>query len=234
MRGEKMRLDRRQLVWRALALAALAGGAVAEEDEGGVPNTFISPCGKPFRAPAGAPYPVADWFKAADKDGDKRLTHAEFVADAEAFFDVLDQNGDGFLSHHEVAVYEQKVCPEVLGGHYDAAAGAARLWLAQVERPGPIDPGGEPEEVPPSHPKGLDETGQGAAPYSFFDEPEPVLAADLDLTGVISKANFLKLANTHFKSLDQAGDGYLTLDDLPRTQAQILLEGAHPRRKRKG
>ncbi len=107
----------------------------------------------------------------------------------------------------------------------------ARLWLAQLDRPGPIDPGGdqpEPEETP----HGLDESGQGAAPYTLLGEPEPVLAADLDLNGVISKANFLKLAGMHFATLDVADQGFLTLAKLPRTQVQVLLEKSRPRRKR--
>lgn len=197
-----------------------------EDDETTIPNLFISPAGQPFRAKADAPYPVVDWFRAADKNGDGKLDRSEFVTDAGAFFAVLDLNKDGVLSRAEVAYYEQRICPELTGQHYSAANGrrmGARLWLAQMNVPGSIDPGGEHQE-PEDAPKiPLDETGQGAAPYSLLDEPEPVLAADLDLTGIITRKNFLKLADMHFTTLDQSQSGFLTLAGLPKTKAQVLL-----------
>ena len=137
--------------------------AARETDEGeAIPNVFISPCGKPFRARIGAPYPVADWFKQADTDHDGKLERAEFVADAAAFFKYLDLNGDGVISPTEVAIYEHRIAPEVLGQRVRVTWGArpaferdgAKLWLAQIDRPGEIDPGGG---VPPEpvKPKGL-------------------------------------------------------------------------------
>jgi hypothetical protein len=97
-----------------------------------------------------------------------------------------------------------------------------RLWLAQVDRPGEIDPGGEvPNE--PSKPKPLDESTQGAAPYSLFDEPEPVMAADLQFNGIIRRANFVKLAGIHFDTLDREGRGFLRFEDLPMTPMQREL-----------
>ena len=209
--------------------------AAADDDEGGLPNTFISPCGKPFRAASGAPYPVADWFRQADKNGDGRLDRAEFVADAAAFFAVLDLNGDGVLSHYEVAVYEQRIAPEILGVAPRVGAaerGGGRLWLVQFDRPSPIDPGGDQGPPAPHAPRDFDESGQGAAPYSLLEEPEPIMAANSDLNGFIRKANFLKLADTHFTTLDRDEEGYLTLAKLPPTPIQKLLEKSRPRRKK--
>ena len=217
-----------------LARARAKAPPAADEDEDILPNLFISPAGQPFRAKADEPYPVGQWFRAADKDGDGRLDRAEFVADANAFFGALDLNKDGALSRPEIARYEQQICPELLGMRYEASSErrlGARLWLAQVDMPGSIDPAGDqppPEAKPPT---GIDETGQGAAPYSLFDEPEPVLAADLDLTGIITRKNFLKLADLHFTTLDQAGAGYLTLAALPKTKVQVLLGKDRPRRR---
>lgn len=219
-----------------LAMSALATQARAvqpdEDDEDAVPNTFISPCGQPFRASQGAPYPVADWFKAADKNADGKLDHAEFVADAAAFFTVLDANGDGVLNHHEVAVYEQRIAPEILGARIRTSAIGARLWLAQLARPGSIDPGGDQSSDDGDKKLPLDESQQGAAPYNLLGEPEPVLAADLDLNGVITRKNYLKLADMHFQTLDTGSRGYLTLATLPKTQVQTLLERSRPKKRR--
>ena len=242
---------REQTPWKAtrrsfsvslLALAAIvplwtvarAASAPADDDTG-LPNTFISPCGKPFRAAAGAPYPVVDWFKAADKNGDGKLDRAEFVADAAAFFTVLDLNGDGVLSHYEVAVYEQRIAPEILGAGLSVGAAGrrgGRLWLAQFDQPEPIDPAGDLQQAAPRAPRDFDESGKGAAPYSLFEEPEPIMAADMDLNGFIRKANFLKLADMHFTTLDRDADGYLTLAKLPQTPIQKLLEKSRPKRKK--
>jgi len=203
-------------------------------------NLFISPHGKPFRAPPNAPYPVAAWFGEADKNGDGKLGHEEFLADAEAFFKVLDRRGRGQLTPFDVQYYERVICPEVLGARVDANADLAprvRLWLAQHDVPGSpntnqsLEPGirnPTPDGRPP--PPTLDESRQGASPYSFFDEPEPVSAADLDYTGFISQANFLKLADAHFATLDADHAGFLTLAALPKTLAQRMLEARPSRR----
>lgn len=216
----------------------------AQDDPfGGVdpPNVFFSPCGKPFRAHPGAPYPVADWFKAADTNADGHIDKAEFLNDASAFFKVLDRNGDGVISPLEQAYYEQKIAPEVLGMRVEGTSGDWRVTRPALLRtqgmPGGmmgIDPGGEQAEQPddsgPSKP--YDASGKGAAPYGFFDEPEPVAAADLHFRGVISKDDFLRLATIHFEALDTDGRGYLTLDRLPRTPVQKRLERTAGRRRR--
>jgi hypothetical protein len=235
--GIGLRSIRRWAFCTVLALSALAMQALAaasdDDDADIVPNTFISPCGQPFRAPQDAPYPTVDWFKSADKNADGKLDHAEFVADAAAFFAVLDVNNDGVLSHHEVALYEQRVAPEIIEGRIRTSWAAARLWLTQLDRPGPIDPGGDqPPDDSDAKPPPLDESQQGAAPYGLLGEPEPVLAADLDLSGAITRKNFLKLADIHFQALDTAGRGYLTLETLPQTQVQKLLNKARPKKHR--
>jgi hypothetical protein len=211
-----------------------------DEDEA-LPNVFISPCGQPFRARPGAPYPVGVWFKQADANGDGKLDREEFVADAAAFFKKLDVRGDGILTPTIVALYEHRIAPEVLGqrvrvseaGRVIFSDGPARLWLAQVDRPGEIDPGGSIPNTPDNKSKGLNESGQGASPYSLFDEPEPLTAADFDFNGFIRKANFLKLADAHFTTLDHDNDGFLTLAGLPMTpiQKQILAENKGKKKK---
>jgi len=231
---------RRQIALPLIGLAAagLIGAAPPAED--GLPyNVFISPCGQPFRARRGDDYPVVNWFRQADRNGDGKLDHAEFVADAAAFFQILDLNADGVIDRYETGVYETKIAPEVLGGHvqvgwlgegWNSRLGA-RKWLAQREGP---DPGaGEPAPGGAPPVKGLDESGAGASPFSFFPDPEPVAAADINFNGRITKSNFLKLADVHFTALDEDRLGYLTLASLPKTQVQQILEQARPKRRRK-
>jgi hypothetical protein len=211
-------------------------GALAQDDDATLPNVFISPCGKPFRAPLTAPYPVVDWFKQADANGDGKLDHAEFMADTEAFFKVLDLNGDGVLDGYEIAIYEHQVAPEILGYRVVVGAlqppwsvpGRARLWLAQgTPSPGPA---GDHEPVEAPQKQDVDESGQGASPFGFFQAPEPVTAADIDFRGLVAKANFLSLGERHFKALDHDGVGYLTLATLPKTLIQQKLEKVRHRR----
>jgi hypothetical protein len=98
---------------------------------------------------------------------------------------------------------------------------------------GSVDPGAGQDSGPggSGHPRPYDASGVGAAPYSFFDEPEPVSAADIHYRGLISKGDFLRLADIHFTTLDRDGAGYLTLAGLPKTPVQRRLEHVrHARR----
>jgi hypothetical protein len=213
------------------------------DDPSNWPNVFISPFGQPFRAKLDAPYPVVDWFKQADKNADGRIDHAEFRADAAAFFTALDANGDGVLDSAEVWFYEHRVAPEILGLRV-TVAGAERgrpvgrhgglLWLAQGggnQGVMGVLPPGDAVPTEPRIPHSIDESRNGASPFSFFDQPEPVTAADLDFTGYITKKNFLRLADVHFQSLDRKELGYLTLDGLPKTHVQQLLERGRRHRR---
>jgi len=228
------------------ASGALAGPrrSSADDDDAAqnIPNMFISPCGEPFRAQPGAPYPVVDWFNQADANHDGKLDKDEFRADADRFFKQLDINGDGALSRSEILIYERKWVPEILGGNVTVGQyGGARLWLAQFAGAGPggaaggmsqpINPQGDkPIQTKPKAP-GLDESGAGASPYSFFDEPEPIMTADFNVNGLILRDNFLKVADMHFDSLDSDQKGYLTLKSLPQTAVERLLDRSHGKRR---
>ena len=239
--------------WIAAGAAGLALDAGASraalaqadfDDPKDWPNVFISPFGQPFRAKDGAPYPVVNWFKQADKNADGKIDHAEFMADAAFFFDALDVNKDGVLDSFEVQRYERRVAPEILGfrvavSQLDGRAAklfGGRLWLTQGGPGGgtvmgALPPGAATEPGEKRVPHSIDESRNGASPFSFFDQPEPVTAADLDFTGYIKKKNFLRLAGVHFQSLDRKELGYLTLDGLPKTRVQEILEhGQHRRR----
>jgi len=217
----------------AAALAGPVAGPVVAwaQDDDGLPNVFISPAGKPFRAVRGAPYPVVDWFKEADKNADGKLDHAEFIADAEAFFKVLDINHSGLLDPYDVAVYERRVAPEILGGRVRVGAAAARLWLAQYDDV-PVTEGGG-DDGSPQKPRTLDETMQGASPYSLLAIPEPVTAGGFDARGVVTRAAYMAQAERNFRALDEDEKGYLTLADLPLTKIQVMMGARKGRRGRR-
>ena len=237
-----VRMTRRLML--GAGLAGLAAGPVAAQFTGELPNLFISPAGKPFRALLGAPYPVGDWFKEADRDGNGQIDRFEFLADSEAFFDVLDINKDGILDPYEVSMYEHRVAPEIL--LVSAPAGVGRLWLAQAGPlgngyPGEttarghdtnIDPGGGH----PNQPRRRDPAeafGHGAEPFSLIRAPEPVTSGDSDylFRGKVRKERFMKRAEQNFAVLDAANAGFLTLDRLPWTPVQALYDRRGGRRR---
>jgi len=195
---------------------------------------FISPSGEPFRARPGDPYPVAAWFDRANKAHDGKLTRAEFVADAEAFFAKLDTNHDGVIDGFENQDYEQKIAPEI---------------LPHVGRLNAVDAGYGPDapgigrEAGTPHRRGGGGGGrrssgqvyEGAAPYSLINEPQPVMGADADFDQRITLAEFRKAANERFDLLDKTHQGYLTLTGLPKTPIQqIEAQIAEERKKNKG
>lgn len=184
------------LISGSVAAAALGPGAPAFAAAEVPPNVFISPHGRPYRAPAGAPYPIADWFRDADRNGDGKLDQAEFLADAAAFFEFLDQNGDGALDGGEIAFYEHRIAPEVLGMRVTVLADGRmlirpdrpRLWLAQYGPMeggalGPLDQGQGPEAPGgPGQPRVSSDPSEGqVVPKEALPDPRP---APNPLTGV--------------------------------------------------
>ncbi len=183
-----------------------------DEDSGGGPRRpreqlFVSPSGKPFRAPMGQPYPVAAWFAEADTNHDGKITLAEFRADAEAYFKVLDANGDGEISMPEVSHWEEVLVPEIardamgLGGGFGGGGGRGGR-------------GGAPGR------NELDTRRQGAAVYSLINEPHPIRGADSDFSLSVSRAEWQAAADRRFALLDADHDGAVTLAELKPTPAQ--------------
>lgn len=183
------------------------------------PQLFISPAGEPFRAGPGAPYPVADWFAGADANHDGALTRDEFVADAVRFFGIVDADHNGVIDGFEVANYEQRIAPEIIGG---AAPGSMRrgprgLGAGQQDEGGPTD-----DDMSPSHRQRQRGTNvlQGASLFGLIAEPEPVMAADGNFDRRITKDEAIKAAKTRFTLLDADKDGVLKLAELPKTPIQ--------------
>ena len=137
-----------------------------------------------------------------------RVDLAEFRADAERFFTVLDRNKDGVLDSGEIAIYEHYYVPEILGPNTADAGGLlVRVRLQS----------GDSSDTPPR--QSLN-TQQGAVLFSLFREPEPVLSADRNIDGFVTLKEFQAQADRHFLVLDVQKRGYFTLDDLPQTGAE--------------
>jgi hypothetical protein len=192
---------------------------------------FISPAGEPFRAPLGAPYPLATWFVRADANHDGALSQDELVKDSLAFFDSLDADHNGMLDGFEVADYEQKVAPEILpraaqfqadsygslGGGLARGGGprAKRGWFTKPE------------------PKGYGYSRTGAGLYGLLNEVEPVSGSDGDLDHHVTRDEAARAARMRFALLDGDDGGALKLGDLPKTPLQAVLENPSKEPKRK-
>ena len=226
------RLRSTSLAALLLTLAA-GGGALAQATQ----NLFISPSGQPFYAPITAPYPIVDWFKQADKNGDGKIDAAEFRADAEAFFNVLDRDHNGTITSGEVYIYEHQMVPAILNQGRAAVDDPKSLLVrVQMTTPGDIanglpgvevDPGagrtgrsldGTEDKSTPDIPK------QGAAFFSLFNEPEPIMAADRNFDFKVTLKEFMAQSDRHFEKLDIKNQGYFTLADLPKTSAEVLAK----------
>ena len=216
------------------ALIIVGSGAAQAQAQGDPPSMrpslFISPNGQPFRAKAGEPYPVARWFAQVDSNGDGKIDRTEFRADAASFFRALDTNRDGVIDGFEIQNYEHNVVPEILGA-FRVAEGAEGSIVGMRHGP-PIGGGASPRPRGRGKPKkdysgdgdGSDVVMGGAVPYELLPEPEPVSAADTNLNGRVNLADFLAAADRRFNRLDSKGQGYLTLDGLPKTPVQQAAE----------
>lgn len=204
------------------------GGGDDAPRERGLPNLFISPAGKPYRAARGEPYPVNAWFAAADKNHDGKITLEEFRADAIAFFDELDANHDGVIDGFESQAYEQRIAPEILPRIEGLAAEEGmNLTLGRHTA-------GEPEIGASRGARGGreragDRKAQGAGLFGLLNEPEPVTAADTQFDSKITRQEFLSAADRRFEALDIGREGYLTLATLPKTPVQQAIEAAAKR-----
>ncbi|OHT20476.1 hypothetical protein [Edaphosphingomonas haloaromaticamans] len=173
------------------------------------PQLFIAPMGEPFRAGPVDPYPVGLWFAKADGDGDGRLTRAEFLADADRFFAVLDADRDGEIIPDEVIRYERDIAPEIRLYARGPGTGMGNRKIKKKDIPAYGAP-------------------LGAGRWSLINIPQPVISADEDFNRAITLAEFRSAAQQRFTGLDTANAGALTLAGLPMTPAQAAATNCMP------
>jgi hypothetical protein len=163
--------------------------------------------GEPFRGNGPSGDGLADWFGQADRNHDGSVDVDEMQADAERFFAALDSNHDGEIDPDEVTSYETVVAPEVQGEPPSMYApkpdGSANGTV-----PDAADDG---SDIPLS---GGVQGPEGAGRLALLNIPEPVTAADTDLSRGITVAEFRKAAFDRFGLLDTRHSGRLTLAEL--------------------
>ena len=186
---------------------------------------FISPMGEPFRAEFGQAYPIATWFSNADQGRKGYLTLDDFKADAERFFKTVDENGDGVIDGFEVGDYETKIAPEILPQVENRLAAQDVMTDKELAKSGAgkrkVDEGGD---VRKERGGKLTDAMTGAAQYGLLAEPEPVRGSDANLDFKITKDEWMSAARRRFDELDKKHDGKITLDELPHTPMQQMLE----------
>ena len=206
------------------------GGADSPDGRRGGLNLFISPMGEPFRGRRDEPYPVAAWFARVNASHSGEVTEAEFVADADRFFDHLDANHDGVIDGFELTDYERVIAPEINPQIRGLRAGEGMdPSLKFDEHEGQQSPrgrgrGGGGERGGGARDIAGDLAGQGAANFSLLPDPEPVASASASLNGRITREEWRDAAHRRFQRLLSPGRATLTLATLPRTTAQLVLE----------
>ena len=173
---------------------------VASQVEDGTHGTrlFISPMGEPFRADRD---PQNIWFDRADANHDAALSRDEFDKDSDRWFARLDRRNDGEVDPEDIEYYESVLAPEIRVDFYEGVTA------------GGGDNGGS---------RPATRLKIGAAHYSYFDYPEPVMVADTNFNRGVDPREFRRAADKRFDMLDTNGDGKIERGELPKISALVV------------
>lgn len=188
---------------------------------------FLSPFGEPFRAAEGAPYPVADWFRKADTDADGRLTRAEFIADGDRYFHLLDSSRNGTLEAAEIDAWEAAILSPLTPRPGQRTASPP----PEAGKPTEARPVQMPPNAAPRRQRADPERPRGAGLYGIINIRHPIKAADQDMNARVTTEEWHKILLSRFALLDKTNLGYLTLDTLPPTPWQEMQPGYKPKKK---
>ncbi len=191
------------------------------------PALFVSPFGEVFTGAPGGAWPVEDWFRGADANDDGVVVYEEFAADGLRWFDRLDADRDGRLGQTELWAYEASL-RELGGGMGPGGPGGGRGPGDRPSGPGlglaPPQSGGGSNIRRQGGPRGP--RGYGiVAEAGFFNLPQPVKAADVNVDQRITAEEWTAAMQRWFQALDTDRDGRLTLASLPRTPLQQRVAG---------
>ncbi len=134
---------------------------------------------------------LAQWFDGVDANRDGRLDPTEFAADGARWFGVMDANRDGTVTPDELTALRLRLMPPVARparGSTDDEASDRRRGSAR----GPFGRGGR-------------------RPY---EEPDPVMEADLNLDNRVTLDEFRAQSTRNFTALDSNRDGRLSKDEV--------------------
>ena len=178
-----------------------APAASPPEDGSHGARLFISPMGEPFRADHD---PQDIWFDRTDTNHDGALSRDEFDKDAARWFAVLDRGHDGEIDPGDIEYYESALVPEI------------RVDSEEAPNAGGDDGEGGSDS---SSPKPTFHVKLGAAHYSYFDYPEPVMVADTNFNRGVDPREFQRAADKRFDLLDTNHDGKIERGELPKISA---------------
>jgi hypothetical protein len=206
----------------ALSAFVFAQTAYAQEPQqhARAPSLFVSPMGEPFHANASGARGVDLWFAEADTNYDTRISHDEFIANANAFFTQVDANQDGALTSLEDTAFWQRTAPEMIGGpargepigNTLAPPERRRAEGHQVVRDDDLD-------IQGPHRGGHGEPLTGAQPYGLLNDAEPIMSCDANFDRRVTLAEFDACAERRFAELDANHDGFFTPDEASRFRA---------------
>ncbi|MFZ2028735.1 MAG: hypothetical protein WAU68_00375 [Vitreimonas sp.] len=193
------------------------------------PSLFISPMGEAFRANASGARGVDVWFTAADTDYDSRISHDEFMANANAFFPLADANQDGALTSVEDTAYWRRTAPEVIDGRNARGEPIGNT----IEPPQQYHRDNGLRHV--EHSVGTTVSGpnrghggegmSGAQAYGLMGDAEPIMSCDGNFDRRVTLAEFDACAERRFAALDVNHDGFITPDEVNqarRTSGDIV------------